>query len=122
MRPWYMRGGSLQPERSKSTSPESRTELIFPEEAPNEDRIPEQLMYVPPGTPKNQEDASTPLKKILLWNGINSWGGTRPGRGVFIREKCPVSSCAVTTSRGDAATADLVLFKVRRMGTSFVYI
>ena len=49
-----------------------------------------------------QESSSTPLKKILLWNGGNSWGNARAGRGVFLKEKCPVSACALTTSRSDA--------------------
>ena len=49
-----------------------------------------------------QESSTTPLKKILLWNGGNSWGNARAGRGVFLKEKCPVSACALTTSRSEA--------------------
>ncbi len=30
---------------------------------------------------------------------------------MFIKEKCPVNSCAVTSSRSDASKADLVIFK-----------
>jgi glycoprotein 3-alpha-L-fucosyltransferase len=68
-------------------------------------------MYLPKTVPKNQQDSTVPLKKILLWNGINSWGSARPGRGVFLKEKCPVSTCAVVTQRSEAPHADIVLFK-----------
>jgi hypothetical protein len=37
--------------------------------------ISDQLMFIPPGVPENQEDPATPLKKILLYNGASSWGG-----------------------------------------------
>ena len=70
-------------------------------------------MYLPPaGTiPENQEDPDVPLKKILLWNGASSWGGLKPGRGIFLKEKCPVSTCVLSSARGEAESADLVLFK-----------
>ena len=75
--------------------------------------IPDQLMYLPPtGTiPDNQEDPDVPLKKILLWNGASSWGGLKPGRGIFLKEKCPVSTCVLSSARAEAESADLVLFK-----------
>ena len=70
-------------------------------------------MYLPPaGTiPDNQDDPSVPLKKILLWNGASSWGGLKPGRGIFLKEKCPVSTCVLSSTRAEAESADLVLFK-----------
>ncbi len=60
-----------------------------------------QLMYVPPNgsVPANQDTADAPVKKILLWNGAASWSGIRPGRGVFIKRKCPVSTCVISTNR-----------------------
>ena len=87
---------------------------MLPDEAPGEDRIPDQLMYVPPEgfVPENMEDSDVPLKTILMWNGLGSWGGLRPGRGVFIKEQCPVSSCVISSSRIDGQKADLVVFKV----------
>ena len=70
-------------------------------------------MYLPPaGTiPDNQDDPSVPLKKILLWNGASSWGGLKPGRGIFLKEKCPVSTCVLSSTRAEAESADMVLFK-----------
>jgi len=113
-KPWYMIGGQLCPKNSViNTTAGTRNIQIFPEEVPGEDRIPDQLMYLPPaGTlPENQEEPSAPLKKILLWNGASSWGGLKPGRGVFLKEKCPVSTCVLSSTRAEAESADLVLFK-----------
>lgn len=111
-RPWYMRNGELQPQTCPvDPATRVRQTQFFPEEAPEEDRIPEQLMFVPPQFSSQKDQEAVPLKKILLWNGISSWGGNRPGRGAFLKEKCPVNACALTTSRSDFQSADLVLFK-----------
>ena len=42
---------------------------------------------------------------------LGSWGGLRPGRGVFLKERCPVSSCVISSNRIDGPKADLVVFK-----------
>lgn len=114
-RPWFMAGGKVQPKQCLlDPVTQKRVATILPEDAnKSNDRILDQLMFYPPKgyIPENLEDTSTPLKKILLWNGISSWGGTRPGRGVFLKQECPVNSCAITTSRTDSLNADLVLFK-----------
>ena len=46
-------------------------------------------MFLPPkhAVPENMEDSKAPLKKILLWNGIQSWGGLKAGRGAFLKGK-----------------------------------
>jgi glycoprotein 3-alpha-L-fucosyltransferase len=90
-----------------------RTISLFPEESSGKDRITDQLMFLPPAVdiPDNQEDASLPLKKILMWNGVSSWGGVRPGRGEFIKQECPVSTCAIVTDMGEVDQEDMVLFK-----------
>ena len=76
------------------------------------DRLRDQLMFYPPkdSIAEHQEDADTPLKKILFWNGASSWG-IRPGRGIFIKEQCPVSSCVIATNRRESQAADLIVFK-----------
>jgi len=112
-RPWYMKGGLLQPAPSSvNSSTGLREAKIFPEEL-EEDRIPDQLMYYPPvgAIPEDLADPDTPLKKILLWNGASSWGSLKPGRGVFLKERCPVSSCVLASNRAEAESADLVIFK-----------
>ena len=96
-RPWYMREGKVRPnfEEGDQTIRDNR---IFPEDYPNNDRIPAQLMYLPPkhAVPKNMDDVNAPLKKILLWNGIQSWGGLRAGRGAFLKGKFTLIYQAVT--------------------------
>ena len=114
-RPWYMKEGQIRPTSCPiSEETGQRIAKVLPDEAPGEDRIPDQLMYVPPEgfVPENMEDSDVPLKTILMWNGLGSWGGLRPGRGVFIKEQCPVSSCVISSSRIDGQKADLVVFKV----------
>ena len=75
-------------------------------------------MYIPDTVPENTENADTPLKKILLWDDKgDDWNinpGLKLGRSPFLKEKenCPVSSCALTSNRTEAESADLILFKV----------
>ena len=108
----YMAGGSLRPQHcSLQPSTGECGALLFPENRQG-DRLRDQLMYLPPKgfLAENQEDADTPLKKILFWNGAASWG-IRPGRGIFLKEQCPVSSCVIATNRREGPSADLVVFK-----------
>lgn len=110
-----MRDGEIRPTQCKvNEETGERKAKVLPDEFPGEDRIPEQLMYVPPEgfIPENMDDPDVPLKTIVLWNGVGSWGGLRPGRGVFLKEKCPVSSCVISSNRIDGPKADLVIFKV----------
>ncbi|XP_045504091.1 glycoprotein 3-alpha-L-fucosyltransferase A-like [Colias croceus] len=97
-RPWYMSGGERKP---KNHDPLAR---LFPEDLPSEDRIVEQLMYTLP------KDEDVPVKKILLANGLGTWG-VSGGRTEFIRNKCPVDRCTLTGDSREAGTADAILFK-----------
>ena len=101
--PWYMKGGTLRPENMRVNSTG-----LYPEDSPGKDRITEQLMFLPPAT---KDTAKVKLKKILLWNGLSSWGGVRSGRGEFLAQECPVNTCSITTTRDRAGQADLILFK-----------
>jgi hypothetical protein len=38
--------------------------------------------------------------------------GLVPGRGIFLKDKCPVSACVISSMREEAEGADLLLFKV----------
>ncbi|XP_013186239.2 glycoprotein 3-alpha-L-fucosyltransferase A [Amyelois transitella] len=96
-RPWYMRGGEQMP---KKHDPDLD---LFPEDAPGDDRVVQQLMYKLPN-----EDV--PVKLILLANGLGAWG-VSAGRTEFVRNKCPVNRCHITADARDAATADAILFK-----------
>jgi len=110
--PFYMSinsgNNSIQPQ--PDTIP--RKSKLFPEESQHDDRIIDQLMFLPPNSSHISEDPEkVPLKTILLWNGLNGWGRVRGGRGEFIRQKCPVSTCVITTDKSKTETADLILFK-----------
>ena len=111
--PWYLHHGAILPTHVIVNSTGHRTIKLFPEESPGKDRITDQLMFLPPEgeIPSNEEEASVPLKSILMWNGVSSWGGVRPGRGEFIKQECPVSTCAIVTDRSQAEQQDMVLFK-----------
>ncbi|KAM3961197.1 glycoprotein 3-alpha-L-fucosyltransferase A [Aphomia sociella] len=97
-RPWYMRGGEQRPWHS---DPQAG---LFPEDAPGDDRVVQQLMYALP------KDETVPIKKILLANGLGAWG-VPAGRTEFIRNKCPVDRCSLTADSREAATADAILYK-----------
>ncbi|XP_026497268.1 glycoprotein 3-alpha-L-fucosyltransferase A [Vanessa tameamea] len=97
-RPWFISGGEQRPKRHE---PHAK---IFPEDSPGDDRIVEQLMYTLP------KDEDVPIKKILLANGLGTWG-VSGGRTEFIRNKCPVDRCTLTADSREAATADAILYK-----------
>ena len=79
---------------------------LYPEELPSSGRITQQLMYVNPEVEEN-----ILKKKILMWNGLVSWGGVQTGQHEFSKQNCPVDSCEIVTDRSEASTADLILFK-----------
>jgi hypothetical protein len=54
---------------------------------------------------------SPPLKKIVLYNGLNSWAPLKSGRESFLTSKCPVDTCSISTNKADVSDADAVLFK-----------
>ena len=101
--PWYMKSGKLRPKNMRVNNTG-----LYPEENPGKDRITDQLMFLPPAS---KDSAKVNLKKILLWNGLSSWGGVRSGRGEFLAQECPVNTCTITTTRDRAGQADLILFK-----------
>ena len=69
-------------------------------------------MFLPPDLPKNDADPEkVPLKTILMWNGVRSWG-VQGGRGEFLKQNCPVSNCALVSDKSKQDSADLILFKV----------
>jgi len=78
---------------------------LYPEESPDNDRVVEQLSYTP------CKNTSRP-KKIMIWNGVENWGGIRPKNGdeVFKRESCLVNNCVLTSDKSDLAV-DLIIFK-----------
>lgn len=121
---WYMRDGWVRPAPAKRDRRTGKSvDRLWPHQDPQSDRIPQQLMYRPPasGSEKGRAEsvegeeppppAEVPLKKIVMYNGMGSWPSVKPGRGVFLKHKCPVDTCALSSSKAEAASADAVLFK-----------
>ncbi len=97
---WFMTNGSLRPDPLLSEKL-----AIWPNEGdPNDDRIINQLMFVPLGY--NQQNSK--LKTIYMSADDSDWD-TSPGRKEFA--KCPVNSCEFV-NESFAQNADLVFFKV----------
>lgn len=117
---WFMKGGGVRPQPAE----ENAKPILWPEQD-SSDRIVEQLMYVPPNytTSLNFSTSSTVLsssvnpnqkiKKILLYFGKGGWNDLPLGRTVFMRDKCPVNTCELTTALKDAEEADALFFKDR---------
>ncbi|XP_018336546.1 glycoprotein 3-alpha-L-fucosyltransferase A [Agrilus planipennis] len=97
---WYFKGGSRKPKEYANDGVH-----LLPEQADfGDDRIQKQLMFVP----KGYDEFTTPVKNIILWNGLNAWN-VHSGNAVF--EQCPVSRCSLDTSKSRAMDADAILFK-----------
>lgn len=98
---WFFTGGKRFP----NTSPKQRTIKLHPYEDPVNDRITNQLMYVPSNYEDVQETGK--LKTILVFNGFTF----RKGRTEFKHMKCPVDTCQLTDKRERADEADLIVYK-----------
>jgi hypothetical protein len=97
---WFLTNGSLRPDPLLS-----KKLAIWPNEGdPNDDRIVNQLMYVPLG----YSQWNSELKKIYVITDDNDWD-TSPGSKEF--NKCPVNSCELV-NKSLAQNADLIFFKV----------
>jgi hypothetical protein len=97
---WFLTNGSLRPDPLLS-----KNLAIWPNEGdPNDDRIVNQLMFVPLG----YSQRNSKLKKIYVTANDNDWD-TSPGRKQF--NKCPVNSCQLV-NESFAQNADLIFFKV----------
>ncbi|XP_066603353.1 glycoprotein 3-alpha-L-fucosyltransferase A isoform X2 [Prorops nasuta] len=103
-RPWYLKGGTRRPfpaTRSRRTG--RRQARLWPEEDAYDDRITNQLMFVPPDYNRTTEPH---LKKILVPHSMNE---AKSGPDIFFQQRCPVNTCTIT--RDNAADADLIIFK-----------
>ncbi|XP_024938146.1 glycoprotein 3-alpha-L-fucosyltransferase A isoform X2 [Cephus cinctus] len=104
-RPWYMKGGRRMPFPAvKSRRTGRRLAKLWPDEDANDDRVTNQLMFMPPEY--NRTYAESHLKKIMIPHGM---GEALTGRDVFFNQKCPVNTCVIT--RDNMENADLVVFQ-----------
>lgn len=107
--PWFVKGGVRRPGSAlRDLQTSRRVARLFPAESPD-DRIPDQLMFVPPDYVPNQDNPK--LKKIVLPNGLGAWN-VKPGRNVFNKQSsCPVSTCTISADHEDTIDADAIIFK-----------
>lgn len=107
--PWYFTTGERYPKpAARNRKTKKRVARLLPSEDPNNDRITNQLMFIPP----NYEQMKTENRNkiILLYNGLSQWN-VKGGREVFLSNKCPVDTCTLTDNREMAAKADMLLYK-----------
>lgn len=116
---WFMKGGGVRPQSAMLDAKPN----LWPHQS-SDDRIVEQLMYVPynytsswnfsaSSSMLSSSNQKQKTKKILLYFGKGGWNDLPLGRTVFLRDKCPVNSCELTTSLKDAEQADALFFKDR---------
>ncbi|XP_077517824.1 glycoprotein 3-alpha-L-fucosyltransferase A-like isoform X2 [Amblyomma americanum] len=105
--PWFFKNGTEWPRPSSKLT---RVANVWPEpEAPHEDRIVAQLMYLPPGYKAEPKNVNTSLKTIVL---DGSWYDFLEGQALFLRDRCPVDRCRVYRGRApEGATVDAFIFK-----------
>ncbi|XP_043266211.1 glycoprotein 3-alpha-L-fucosyltransferase A [Colletes gigas] len=104
-RPWYMKGGSRRPFPAlKSNRTGRRLAHLWPEEDAYDDRVTNQLMFVP--YDYNKTSAEQPLKKIMVPHGMPE---AKVGPDIFLQHRCPVNTCTIVRENPD--DADLILFK-----------
>lgn len=104
-KPWYLQNGTRYPEPAPLQNSSENFKHLFPFEGNANDRIVNQLMYVPPNYNKNKE-----IKTILSANGIIDWWRVKEGTDLFSNLKCPVDRCRLTANYSEQSTADMVLF------------
>lgn len=98
---WYMKGGTRKPyPAAKSRRTGRRLAHLWPDEDPYDDRVTNQLVFVPPNYNEDH------LKNIMIAHGM---GEAKVGRDVFFQQGCPVNACTIT--RDHPEKADLILFK-----------
>ncbi|KAK0086738.1 hypothetical protein PV325_002654 [Microctonus aethiopoides] len=104
-RPWYMNGGTRRPHPAvKSKRTGRRIARLWPDEDSHDDRITNQLMFVPPDY--NRTSLERKPKRIMVPHGMNE---AKTGNDLFLWLGCPVNTCVIT--RDNPETADLILFK-----------
>lgn len=100
---WFMKNGTRRPLPAEVNPKTNRREAkLWPKEDSGQDRIVNQLMYVPSNYDGKQ------MKKILLFNALTSWN-VKLGSSMF--SNCPVNACILTTSKAESPFVDIILYR-----------
>lgn len=102
-----MSDGTIKPTRARTFHKNgARSSKVWPEEYLDDDRVEEQLMFVP--TRYEYNDAL--MKKILLYNNFNSWM-VDGGQIEFFSKNCPVNRCIITKKKSEGPIVDAIVFR-----------
>lgn len=106
-KPWYFTNGTRYPKPAIiSNKTGIRDSKLFPDEDPENDRILNQMMFVPPNyDPSRRMEI---MKTIYVPLGLPSWWKLKNGDAAF--EKCPVDACRITSNVKARKNADLIMF------------
>lgn len=107
-KPWYFKDGKRYPEPATISNVTGiRNAKLLPYEDIGNDRILNQLMFVPPNYDLIKKSGK--FKTILLYNAPNWWEYSE-GDDLFKNLECPVDTCQITLDKNKRRTADMVLF------------
>lgn len=108
-KPWFMKDGYIRPNPHDKVY---SSLAVWPEEDPDNDRIANQLMYLPPDYESITNRKK--LKKIYLFYGRGGWTprDLPMGQARFLRDNCPVNTCELSMDPRDMESADAIFFKV----------
>ncbi|CAH1723483.1 unnamed protein product [Aphis gossypii] len=105
--PWYFKDGTEMPNKAEvDPITEVRISRLWPEENKDNDRVEEQLMFIPP----NYQDENAPIKKILLFSGIENWM-VDEGQSEFLSNDCPVNRCIISKNIRHFPSMDVIIFR-----------
>ena len=108
-KPWYLENGTRYPEPATiSRKTGIRDAKLLPDEDPGNDRILNQMMFIPPNYDLIVK--SKKVKTILAYNGFVYWWNIKNDENVFKTFNCPVHTCRLTKNQTERQTADLVLY------------
>lgn len=79
---------------------------MWPEERIDDDRVEEQLMFVP----SHYQYENSPIKTILLFNYFDNWM-VKIGQSEFISKDCPVNRCMIISAKSEAPEVDAIIFR-----------
>ena len=108
-KPWYFTNGTRFPKPATiSAKTGIRDAKLLPHEDPGNDRIVNQMMFVPPNyDPSRRKEI---MKTIYVPLRLPSWWRIKRGDSAFVDSKCPVDACRFTDDPKERKNANLVLF------------
>lgn len=99
--------GTIKPTRARTSHKNgARSSRVWPEEQIDDDRVEEQLMFVP----TRYEYNNALMKTILLYNDFSSWM-VDVGQIEFLSKHCPVNRCIITKNKSEGPIVDAIVFR-----------